>query len=70
MDAYKKLKKIFPEANSETDLIVLSPSTQLRLGKTRIELAPYQVDDNQYVYAAFSKERNEIYVRLVDFSEE
>lgn len=68
MDAFKKLKQLFPDANTETRLIILSPSTQLRLGGTRIELAPYQVGDadNDFVYAAYSKERNEIYVRLID----
>lgn len=67
MDAFKRLRRIFPGANVETKLVILSPSTRLRLGRERIELAPYEIeDDGTYIYAAFVPERNTIFVRLAD----
>lgn len=67
MDAFKKLKQVFPDANEETQLVMLSPSTRIRIGKNPIQLAPYGLEDGNVVYAAFSKEKNQIYLRLVDF---
>lgn len=67
MDAFKKLRRIFPEANEETRLILLSPSTRIRIGKHPIHLAAYSVDEGQIVHAAYSPERNEIYLRMTDF---
>lgn len=67
MDAFKKLKQIFPDANEDTSLVILSPSTRIRIGKVPVHLAPYQLGSGQSVYAAYSPEKNQIYLRLVDF---
>lgn len=67
MDAFNKLRQIFPDANEETTLVFLSPSTRLRVGKKPIQLAPYPLGDGTFVYAAFSPEKNQLYVRLQDF---
>ena len=66
MDAFTKLRKLFPGVNQETKLFFLSPSTRIRIGKETIELAPYELGDGSYIHAAFVPARNHIYVRLLD----
>ncbi len=67
MDAFKKLRQIFPDTNEETTLVFLAPSTRIRIGNKPIQLAPYPLADDKLIYAAFSPEKNQLYVRLVDF---
>lgn len=67
VDAFKKLRQVFPDTDEETTLIFLGPSTRLRIGNKPIQLAAYPLGDGRFVYAAYSTERNQIYVRLDDF---
>lgn len=66
MDAFKKLKKLFPEVNEETKLFFLAPSHRIRVGREEVRFAPYDVGDGAYLHAAFVPERNHIYVRFFD----
>ena len=61
----KKLRQYFPEANNETRLVILGPSQRLIIGKEPLQLTEYNVGENESMYAAFSEERNTIYIRLV-----
>ena len=67
MDASRKLRQIFPDSNNETELVILGPSTRLRIADKPIQLAQYPLGGGRYIYAAFSPERNQLYVRFEDF---
>ena len=62
----RKLREYFPDANTETRLVLLGPSQRLVIEGHPLELTQYRVGENEFMYAAFSKEKNTIYIRLVD----
>jgi hypothetical protein len=66
MDAFKRLKQIFPETDDDTTLVLLSPSTRIKIGKIPLQLAPYTIAEGHTVHAAYSADKNQIYLRLVD----
>ncbi len=67
MDAFKKLRQIFPDADEETTLVFLAPSTRIKIGDKPIQLGRYPLANGRHIYAAFSPEKNQLYVRLMDF---
>ena len=64
MDAMNKLRKVFPEANDQTTLHFLGPSQRIKIGKTAIELKPYEVEEDKFIMAAFVPEINTIFMRF------
>ena len=64
MDAYKGLKKLFPDVNTETTLKFLGPSQRIKIGRATIELKPYDLGDGHFIMAAFVPEVNTIFMRF------
>jgi len=66
MDAFRKLKQLFPGADENTTLQFLGPSTRIKIGRTNVELRPYEVGEDRYIMAAFVEEVNIIFMRFQD----
>lgn len=68
MDAFTKLREIFPEADEDTRLVLIGPSVRIRIGKNTVVLREYEIGGGKYIHAGFIKERNTIVLRLGQFS--
>jgi hypothetical protein len=64
----RKLRQYFPEADEETKLVLMGLSQRLVVGGEPLQLVEYDVGDNHSMYAAYSKEKNTIYIRLIEES--
>ena len=64
MDAFTSLRKVFPKANASTGLTFLGPSQRIKIGNTRVELAPYNIGEDTFIMAAFVEEINMIFMRF------
>lgn len=63
--ASKKLTNLFPGTDDKTKLVVLGLGTNILEGKSRVEVAQYNVGAGEYIHAGYSKQTNTIYIRLV-----
>jgi len=64
----KKLREYFKDAGPNTRLAIVGPSWRLVINGEPLELIEYSVGDNQTMYAAYSRELDKIFVRLIDES--
>lgn len=64
----RTLRQYFPDADDSTRLAILGQSQRLVIGNEPLQLTEYQVGDGETMYAAYSKETNTIYIRLIDLS--
>ena len=64
----RKLRQYFPDTDEDTRLVLMGASQRLVINGLPLQLIEYDVGDNQSMYAAYSKELNVIYIRLIDSS--